>query len=154
MRDIPFDICLKLIHAFEKGPDGSFAATPYQDSGGLWTNGWGHRCEQDAPVIDAAQADQQARMDLTRATAGVCAAVGAAIADLNDGQYAALIDFTYNVGTGVFLQSTLCRLVVAGNHVQAALEFPKWVYGKVDGVETKLPGLVRRRKAELDCWTI
>ncbi len=158
MRDIPFDINLRLIHAFE-GKNGTFEATRQQDPGGLWEIGWSHRLtgpedpDWDA-TYDAARADAVARLDLTRAASGVCEAVGAAISDLNDGQYAALIDFTYNVGTGVFLQSTLCRLVVAGNHVQAALEFPKWVYGKVNGVETILPGLVRRRKAELDCWTI
>lgn len=158
MRDIPFAINLKLIHAFE-GKNGTFEATRQQDPGGLWEIGWSHRLtgpedpDWDA-TYDAARADEVAKLDLTRAAAGVCEAVGTAIADLNDGQYAALIDFAYNEGVGAFLQSTLCKMVIAGNHVAAAAEFPKWIYATVEGVKTPMPGLVRRRQAELDCWTV
>lgn len=60
------------------------------------------------------------------------------------GQLAALLDFTFNLGSGSLKASTLRRKVNAGDWAGARLELAKWTRGggKV------LPGLVRRRTAE------
>ena len=72
---------------------------------------------------------------------------------LTQGQFDALTDFVFNVGTGspgvkdgfVWLKSghysTILSLLREGNYVGAAMEFPKWNL-------PPLPGIIRRRAAE------
>lgn len=153
MRPIPQAQCLSLIRSFEKGPDGTFAATPYQDASGNWTNGWGNRCAQDAPPITLGQANDRALANLASAAQGVCDAIyGGRLPALTDGQYAALIDFAYNVGVGAFRGSTLCHFVNAAAMNLVPAQFLLWVHEKVNGVQTVMPGLIRRRQAEVDVW--
>ncbi|WP_319205630.1 lysozyme [uncultured Ilyobacter sp.] len=63
---------------------------------------------------------------------------------LDDNQFSALVDFTYNVGTGNFRNSTLLRKINSGEMVGASKEFERWVYSN----KVKLPGLIKRRKEE------
>ena len=63
---------------------------------------------------------------------------------LSQNQVDALASFVYNVGAGAFLGSTLKRRLDAGDFASVGPEFERWVYAG----GTKLPGLVRRRKAE------
>lgn len=156
MRPVPAAPCLALIHAFE-GSNGSFEPNRVQDPGGLWEIGWSHKLlGQSDPLWDVtitrAEADALALEDLGKAAAGVCLALGPVVDELTDGQYAVCLDFAYNEGVGRFCGSTFCHYIVIGNMALAPLELPKWVYGHVDGVEQVLPGLVRRRQAELDVW--
>ena len=58
---------------------------------------------------------------------------------------AALIDFTFNLGAGNLQASNLRRRVNAGDWQAVPAELLKWVRG---GGRT-LPGLVKRRKAEV-----
>lgn len=60
------------------------------------------------------------------------------------GAVAAILDFTYNLGSGNLASSTLRKKILAGDKDGAKAELMKWVKGggKV------LPGLVRRRGAE------
>ena len=149
MRPIPQAPCLALIHAFEKGPNGSFAATAYQDPGGVWTIGWGHALAGPTDAVwTLAQADAQALTDLAYAAAGVSAALASVIDTLTDGQYAACIDLAFNIGVHAFATSTLARLINEGNMTLAPLQFGRW--NEQNGVV--LPGLVKRRAAEVDVW--
>jgi lysozyme len=63
---------------------------------------------------------------------------------LKQGQYDALVSFTYNEGAGRLQSSTLLKVLNAGDYAAVPAEFIKWVFG--GGV--KLPGLVTRRSAE------
>jgi lysozyme len=67
---------------------------------------------------------------------------------LTDGEYAALISFVYNLGSGRLEASTLRARLNRGDYDGAAEQFEKWVYA---GGE-KLSGLVLRRKAEQDLF--
>lgn len=66
---------------------------------------------------------------------------------LNLNQYGALVSWAFNMGCGATKTSTLIKRLNRGENVNKVLsaELPKWVYagGK------KLPGLVRRRNAEI-----
>lgn len=72
-----------------------------------------------------------------RAAKKLCPAV-------QDGRWAALADFSYNLGATRLAGSTLRRKVNAGDWAGAKVELAKWTRGggKV------LPGLVIRRQAE------
>lgn len=157
MRAVPLKPCLALIHAFE-GQHGDFEPTRTLDPVGNWEIGWSHKLSgPDDPLWDAsltqAQADDLAIADLGHFAQGVCDALNTqSLNDLSDNQYAACIDFAYNAGAANFAASHLCALINTGNLTLAVQEFPKWVYAHQNGKAIVLPGLVRRRQAEVDIW--
>lgn len=63
---------------------------------------------------------------------------------LTQGQFDALVSLSFNIGCTRFANSTLVRLLNAGDIDGAAAEFSRWVKSKGQ----TLPGLVRRRQAE------
>ena len=68
---------------------------------------------------------------------------------LNQNQFDALVCFVFNIGPNAFAASTLLKKAkVNSNDKTIALEFAKWV----NGGGKKLPGLVKRRKAESDLY--
>jgi GH24 family phage-related lysozyme (muramidase) len=68
--------------------------------------------------------------------------------NLTDGQFAALCDFTYNVGSGNLKDSTLLKVVNAGEFERVPFQFRRWV--KAGGRE--LPGLKVRREKEIELF--
>jgi lysozyme len=77
------------------------------------------------------------------------AAVNRHLPNLNQCQFDALVSFTYNVGTGAFIKSTLLKKAkVNAADPSIVDEFQKWVRGggKV------LPGLVSRRREEANLY--
>ena len=77
------------------------------------------------------------------------AAVNRHLPNLNQCQFDALVSFTYNVGTGAFIKSTLLKKAkVNAADPSIVDEFQKWVRGggKV------LPGLVTRRREEANLY--
>jgi len=61
------------------------------------------------------------------------------------GPLAAATSFAFNVGTGAYCRSTMARLFNAGDYVNGCNELLKWTYAG----GRQLPGLVKRRQAEL-----
>lgn len=117
--------------------------TPYRDSVGVWTDGYGntHGVVPGGPPIGRAKADA----DLARNLAGAGADVSRlATVALTQGQFDALVSFVFNLGAGALGGSTLLRKLNAGDPAGAAAEFGKWVHA---GNEI-LPGLVTRRAKE------
>jgi len=116
---------------------------PDPGTGGLpWTIGYGSTSGVTRNmVITEAQAEQMLAADLVRFERIVERAVRVPV---TQGQFDALVSFTYNVGEGNFTKSTLLRKLNAGDAAGAAEQFTRWVNagGKV------LPGLVKRRVAE------
>jgi lysozyme len=115
----------------------------YQDSGGVWTIGYGHTGPEVRAGLRISEAQSEAllREDLAAAVNCVRQAVREPLAQH---QFDALADFCFNAGRGNFLRSTLLRDVNLGEFESAAAQFGLWVHagGKV------IPGLVRRRAAE------
>ena len=64
-------------------------------------------------------------------------------------QLAALGSLVFNIGPVAWRKSTICRMVAAGDLVQAAGQFKRWnqAGGRV------LPGLVTRRNEEAKLFT-
>lgn len=67
---------------------------------------------------------------------------------ITQNQYDALVDFTFNLGTGSLAKSSLLKYVNHGECLRAGAEFPKWnkANGKV------LLGLTKRRALERQLW--
>lgn len=134
-------------------PDRSTAVIePYYDPVGLPTIGYGHLLSRTAwtaldqfPAISIAQAEALLRADLMKAAGAVMRLVRV---KLNANQIAALIDFVFNVGSGNFEISTVRKVINRGDFASVPAQLMRWVYAK--GV--KLPGLVKRRKAEAALW--
>lgn len=70
--------------------------------------------------------------------------------DLNKWQQAALIDFTYNVGSGALESSTLRKLFNAGDIDGGCRQLAAWIKGRVRGQLVVMEGLVDRRGTELE----
>lgn len=126
---------------------------PKRDPIGLWTAGWGHLLTKDVtaprpPAITLEEAEEFLEQDINKAARSVLRLVKR---PLTDGEYAALIDFVFNLGPGSLQMSTLLRRVNEGDtymDYDIPYQFMRWVYagGK------KLPGLVKRRAAEARWW--
>lgn len=116
--------------------------TAYQDSVGVWTIGFGHTAGVTPDMTcTVEQAQDWLAQDVNWA---VQAASQYVTVPLTQGQFDALVDFTFNLGVGNLVHSTLLRKLNAGDYAGAADEFLKW--NMAGG--TVLAGLTRRRLAE------
>lgn len=137
----PSDTLLKAVKSFE-----GLRLTAYKCPAGIWTIGYGHtRGVKAGQRITKARADSLLNGDLLPAvqyvnSLGVCK---------TQGQFDALVDFAYNLGTSALGTSTLLKRVRLQSGDDAICnEFRKWVYagGKV------LAGLQKRREWECRRW--
>jgi lysozyme len=136
---------------------------PYQCPALLWTVGVGHvidpphakvpfaeRKALPIPagwdrVLSADEIDEILRTDLARFEAGVLRLIKV---PLTQGQFDALVSFSFNVGLGNLQNSTLRMKVNRSEFEAAAEQFLVWTKagGKV------LPGLVKRRTHEKEMF--
>ena len=132
---------LNLIKRFE-----GFSPTIYICPAGYPTIGYGHVVlAHERESFDAGITPAQAT-ELLRKDAGIAerAVLRLISVPLTDGQFDALVSFTFNLGAGALQRSTLRRKVNRGEHESVPAELMKWVWA----VGKRLPGLVRRRRAE------
>lgn len=121
--------------------------TAYQDSVGVWTIGYGWTQPVDGKPIRAGMTIKQETAERLLKTGLVSyeSDVSRLVkVSLTQGQFDALVSFTYNLGARSLSTSTLLRKLNAGDYAGAADEFLRWnkAGGKV------LNGLARRREAE------
>ena len=117
-------------------------AYPYVCPAGFWTIGYGHLCDSKHPPITLEEGEAYLTADIAdalRATLRLCPV----LATEPERRLAAIVDFTFNLGTGRRQTSTLRRRVNQRDWQGAVSELKRWVYG--GGVI--LPGLVTRRAA-------
>lgn len=142
-----FESCLK--------PIGNGRYESYADAGYGWslpTIGWGSTYHRDGSKIRKGEIMTQEEVDslfvfeleqkaseVTKILKGI---------PTTEDQFAALTSFAYNAGAGNLSSSTLLKRHRDENTQAAANEFLKWVYSN----GTKLAGLERRRKSELNLY--
>lgn len=68
--------------------------------------------------------------------------------DITQGQFDALVSFSYNVGSGALEGSGLLKKLNKGDYAGACKEFAKWDKARVKGKMTALRGLTIRRANE------
>ena len=118
----------------------------YADAAGLPTIGYGHVVlvhEQDqfAAGITQSEATELLHKDVRIAERAVFRLISV---PLTDGQFDALVSFTFNLGAGALQRSTLRRKINRGELESLPSEFMRWTWSA--GVQ--LSGLIFRRKAE------
>lgn len=123
-------------------PFEGFVATPYYDSGGILTQGYGHTGSGIGGTWTQAHALTVLALDLHTAAAAVRRHV---TRKLTARQRIAWISFTFNVGEGGLEESTALKRFNAGDTKGAAEALLWWAK---DARGNTLAGLSRRRKAE------
>jgi lysozyme len=142
---------LPLIRRFE-----GLALEAYVDPVGVVTIGYGStsypdgRAVQLGDRISAEQAEHLLAHSLEEHYGPALLEAIPAARSYSPRQQAALISFTYNVGGGALRSSSLRRRLLAGDDPQQVIaeELPRWCRGG----DRELPGLVRRRAAEVDLF--
>lgn len=165
MREIPqcaFDLVSaeeqKVLFAYDDAHWPPVAAKPGDVIHGTLTGGYGHT-GKDVVVgmtVTDALAESWLSDDLHDAAFKLRAKIGDEIVnDLTEHQYAALLSFVLNVGTGnpAAPEWTIWKRLRAKQYDQVPLELGKFVNGHVDGKLVKIKGLVNRRAAEVQEWS-
>lgn len=129
---------LDLIKRFE-----GFSSTVYICPAGYPTIGYGHlvRDYESFEEISQEQAEALLRTDVESAERAVLRLIDV---PLTDGQFDALVSFTYNLGSGALQCSTLRRKVNRQAHAEVPEQLLRWVWAG----GRKLRGLVSRREFE------
>ena len=129
-----------------------FRTNAYQDSVGVWTIGYGTTAAALGreigrnETVSKAQATQYLLEHLENSYSP--AVKRYVKSTVTQGEFDAMVSFTYNLGSGSFKKSTLLKKFNAGDHFGAAMEFLKW--DKAGG--KKLAGLTKRRKEEQEIF--
>lgn len=128
---------LALIRQFE-----GLRLSAYRCPAGIATIGYGSTAGvQMGQTITTERAEELLREDVRQFEAAVSRLVKV---PLTQGQFDSLASFAFNLGAKSLEQSTLLRLLNAGDYTGAAAQFDRWVYAS----GKKLSGLVKRRAAE------
>ena len=116
----------------------------------MLTIGYGHTGSDvyDGMTITKAEAENLLRQDLKRFEQAVGELI---VAPLTEHEFDAVVSFAFNCGTGALQESTFRARMNRGDDKPLCFreEFPKWV----NGPNGPLPGLVRRREAEVHLAT-
>lgn len=125
-----------------------FSASPYQDSGGIWTIGYGsifddtgHQVSETTTPVTEPQARAMVTRELANAVLDLAANCHM---PLTQGEQVAFLDFIFNCGRAAFNGSTMLRLVNAGKMADAIKELDKWDHVS----RVVVQGLLNRRNDE------
>jgi len=119
----------------------------YQDQVGVWTVGYGHTGPDVKEGLTITE--EEASILLAADVAWAVTCVNKSVtANINQNQFDAMVDFVFNLGCARLVQSTLLKMVNAGDFDGAAQQFLRWnkAGGKV------IRGLTKRRHAEADLF--
>ena len=114
----------------------------YQCSAGVWTIGYGHtKGVEEGMTITKDQAEQMLLEELVEYEVAV---EGAVDNQLDQCMFDALVSWTYNLGPTNLNNSTMLKVLNAGEYDEVPAQIKRWnkAGGKV------LQGLIRRREAE------
>jgi GH24 family phage-related lysozyme (muramidase) len=121
---------------------------PYPDSGGLSTIGWGHQLthvDLDSGIFKYGLSSHGCDLLFLQDLKPVVTFVNSlGLIGLTQGQFDALVDFTYNCGAGT------CKTLVNMGLKNIPTNLMHFVHDRHGSV---LPGLISRRKQELAWWT-
>ncbi len=134
---------IELIKHFE-----GFRSKVYLCPTGYKTIGYGHvLLEKDKfQEVNSIEAEELLIQDLNKAAISVINNISIM---LTQGQFDALVSFTFNLGGAALQRSVLRQKINRQEHQEVAKEFMRWLYA--GGVI--LAGLVKRRALEVEMYT-
>lgn len=121
--------------------------TAYQDSGGVWTIGYGLTGKWVVKGVTITQ--EECQKHFMERIDGFCKEMDKLVkVPLNKNQYIALLSFTYNVGSSNLARSTMLRYINENRFTEAADGLLQWTWagGK------NLSGLKARRIRERELF--
>ena len=128
---------IALIKRFE-----GFSSHPYICPAGISTIGYGHtKTASERGAVTKVQAEALLRDDVRAAEWAVIRLIHV---PLTQGQFDALVSFSFNLGSGALQRSTLRCVVNREAHVEVPRQLMRWVFAS----GRKLKGLEKRRAAE------
>ena len=114
----------------------------YKCSGGVWTIGYGHTENvNEGDTITQEKADKLLKSDIESFEVYVNYSV---MVELDQGQFDALVAWTFNLGPGNLRESTMLKKLNEADYTSVPNEMKRW--NKAGG--KTLDGLIRRRNAE------
>lgn len=125
-----------------------FEPEAYKDAVGKWTIGYGHliRDGETFSRITLADAEELLRQDVEQAERLINRTVRY---DIEQYEFDALVSLAYNIPSAFLAGTNLrAKIDIKGSYKRAASEFGRWIYGRVNGKLTPLPGLIKRRAEE------
>jgi lysozyme len=134
-----------------------FAAVPYLDAAGIWTIGYGHVIrpheKKTLYAITEPQATELLMRDCDPAELYLRAIRPRFESPINQHQFDGVLSFAFNVGLRALEESTLLKLLRAGDFAGAAAQFDRWVYitvvdGRGNRIKKTSRGLVNRRRMD------
>lgn len=142
-RPVP-RVAADLVKRFE-----GYRSVAYLCPAGVWTAGWGHTGVEIVQGVTCTkrQAELWLREDLAKAGRRLEARIGKVAAELTDNQYAALLSFVFNLGSAP--DWTIWKRLKARDFDAVPGQLVRFV----NAGGKKLPGLVRRRNAEVELWS-
>lgn len=125
-----------------------FKADAYLCPGGYKTIGFGHVINKvsDLTHVNYDMAEELLHKDLKKAEDSVQRNIKI---NLNQGQFDALVSFTFNLGAASLQRSALRQKVNREEHDEVPREFMRWIYA--GGIA--LPGLIKRRGLEAEMYS-
>lgn len=138
-----------------------FRSSPYKDSGGTWTIGFGHThgVTKDTPPMSR----EFAMKLLAEELEDIRFALSSEPYALNSSQWDAIVDFCFNLGISAYKKSTLRKRIIEYSNLldkfkfaeakkmlnEIRYEFLRWRFVTLsDGSKKELDGLIKRRYDE------
>lgn len=123
-----------------------FRSKAYQDTGGVWTIGYGHtKGVKAGDVVTKKRATELLMEDVKEAEESVRKNVKA---PLSQNEFDSLVSFTFNLGEGNLRDSTLLSKLNRKDYEAVPEELRRWRFDE----GRPLKGLTRRRATEATLW--
>lgn len=140
-------VAMGIVAGFE-----GYRTTAYPDAGNVWTICYGEtkgvrhgdtatKQQCDNQLVTSLLAHNEPLTRLNR--------------ELPDNVHLAVLDWTYNIGTGAATRSTLWKYLEAGQYAQVCQQFERWrfVAGRDCAKDKSCTGVWKRRQIERDLCT-
>lgn len=144
LSDVGLDLIISSEGKLKALGDGRYIA--YRCPANVWTIYTGCTVGvKEGMIVTEDEGKAMFRAELAKHEAAVTRLVSV---DLTQGQFDALVSFSYNVGSGALAGSGLLKKLNKGDYAGACKEFSKWDRATVKGKKTALRGLTIRRARE------
>lgn len=126
----------------------SLSLIAYQDTAGIWTQGWGHTdgITANSAPITAEKAEEWFLHDVAIREKAIDTLVRY---EIGNNQFSALVSFIYNIGVHNFERSSALTLLNAGDFDQVPDHMRLWNKDHSGKVQN---GLIARREEEIVLW--